>query len=285
MIPKIGFALQGQYDRPLTQVVELLHKAGFSAVSPLWSPELDMAALADCVCENGMTIQYIHAPHKNIPLLWQPELSDAVEALGNILCAIDDCAKYQVPILVIHGWQGLHYTFPTAPLDFRAFDHIVAYAKEKGVQIAFENLEGEEYLDALMTRYQDCAHVGFCWDSGHDYCYPATKTDFLKRFGNRLIMVHLNDNFGVRDPSGIPNGKDDLHFLPYDGNLDWDNILLRLKAALKQEILNFEIKIRSHSKDENDMPYLHLPFEEFAERAAARALQIAQKYAEIMQQA
>lgn len=285
MTPKIGFALQGQYDIPLRQVVNFLHEAGFSAVSPLWSPELNMVQLAQWTHENGMTIQYIHAPHKNIPLLWQPELPEAIEAQSNILRAIDDCAKYHVPMMVIHGWQGLKYTFPSEPLDFRSFDRIVFYAKENGVQVAFENLEGEEYLDALMTRYQDQKHVGFCWDSGHDSCYPARSMDFLERFGSRLIMVHLNDNFGVRDPAGVPNGKDDLHFLPFDGNLDWNSILRRLKNAPKQEILNFEIKIRSHSKDESDMPYLHLPFEQFASKAAERANQIAEKYAWIMSQA
>lgn len=285
MIPQIGFSLQSQYDIPLTQVIELLHKAGFSAASPLWSPELDMHALAKSIREHDMIIQFLHAPHKNLPLLWQPELPEAKEALQNILRTLDDCAKYQVPIMVIHGWQGLKYTFPTKPLDFRCFDRIVSYAKEKGVQVAFENLEGEEYLDALMTRYQDQAHVGFCWDSGHDYCYPASRMDFLERFGNRLIMTHLNDNFGVRNPSGIPQSIDDLHFIPYDGNLDWDVLLHRLKAAPPQDILNFEIKIRSHSRDEKDMPYLHLPFEDFAQKAATRARKIAEKYAEIIKKA
>lgn len=285
MLPKIGFALQGQYDIPLTEAVKLLKKAGFSAVSPRWSPELDMSELARCVQENSMIFQYIHAPQKNLPLLWQPELPESIEALGNILHTIDDCAKYQVPTMVIHGWQGLKYTFPSEPLNFHAFDRIVSYAKEKGVFIAFENLEGEEYLDALLKRYTNEPHVGFCWDSGHDYCYPAKKIDYLEHFGNRLIMLHLNDNFGIRNSDGTFNGLDDLHLLPYDGNLNWDIILRRLKSAPPQTILNFEIKVRSNLKDEKDMPYMHMSFEEFAAKAAARAHQIAEKYAKIMQQA
>ena len=283
MIPKIGFALQGQYDIPLAQMIKLLGEAGFSAVSPRWSPDLDLEGLAKCVCENAMTLQYLHAPQKNLPLLWQPELPEAIEAKDNILRAIDDCCKYQIPILVIHGWQGLYYTFPSEPLDFCFFDCIVAYAGEKGVQIAFENLEGEEYLDALLMRYCNEPHVGFCWDSGHDHCYPH-KTDFLQAYGNRLIMTHLNDNFGLRDPSGRPDGKYDLHFLPYDGTIDWDNALLRLKSAPVQEILNFEIKLRSHSTNRADLPYLHLSPEEFIRLAATRSFQIAEKYAAILSQ-
>lgn len=282
MIPKIGFALQGQYDIPMNRAVELLANAGFSAVSPRWSPDLDLEGLSKCVQENAMTFQYLHAPQKNIPLLWQPELPEAIEAKDNILRAMDDCVQYQIPTLVIHGWQGLIYTFPAEPLDFCLFDCIVAHAKEKKIQIAFENLEGEEYLDALLDRYTDQAHVGFCWDSGHDSCYPPSKMDFLARFGHRLIVTHLNDNFGARDSNGAFNSGDDLHLLPYDGSLDWDQILRRLHAAPYQEILNFEIKLRSNLTKASDMPYRHHTFAEFACLAANRAFQIAKKYAAVM---
>lgn len=274
---KIGFSLQSQYDRPLTQVVGLLKEAGFSAVSPLWSAELDLSALAQCVYDNEMTIQSLHAPRQSTAPLWQPDSAQADEVLENIRQSIDACAQFHVPTLVVHSWQGLFYTFPSEPLDFRCFDRMVSYAQEKGVSIAFENLEGEEYLCALLKRYQDHTNVGFCWDSGHDHCYPH-KTDFLKHFGDQLIMTHLNDNFGLRDPSGIPNGKDDLHFLPYDGNLDWKDVLLRLKTAPYQQILNFEFKLCTKSTDAADLPYRNLPLEEFIRLAGERARTIAEQY-------
>lgn len=284
MIPQIGFSLQAQYDRPLSDVVSLLKKAGFSAISPLWSPELDMAGLARRVLEEDMDISFLHAPRKNPAPLWQPDSEAAADVLTYILQSIDVCDQFHISMLVMHGWQGLRYTFPEEPLDFRCFDRIVAYAQKKGVHIAFENLEGEEYLNALLTRYRDKTHVGFCWDSGHDHCYPH-HADFLKAYGDRLIMTHLNDNLGVRDPSGVPDGKDDLHFLPYDGNIDWAHALYRLKNASPQNILNFEIKLRTKSGDAADLPYLHLPLEQFIEKAGDVARKIAIKYAEIMEQA
>ena len=134
---------------------------------------------------------------------------------------------------------------------------LLAFVQQRGVSIAFENLEGAEYLCALLTRYQNHPNVGFCWDCGHDACYPP-KTDLLRRFGDKLIMTHLHDNFGVRDPAGILNGKDDLHFIPYDGSNDWEHTISRLQSAARQEILNFELKTRTKSKDEADLPYLHL---------------------------
>ena len=274
---KLGFSLQTQYAIPAKQVIELLKINGFSAVSPLWSPGLDLDALLACVQEHGMTIQSLHAPHRGIPLLWQPDDPQSAETQDNIMGCIASCARYQIPIMVIHGWQGVIYTFPKEPLNFRFFDQMVDYARDLGVCIAFENIEGEEYLDGLMTRYRDQNHIGFCWDSGHDHCYPHTM-DFLESFGDRLIMTHLNDNLGLRDPSGVPSGKDDLHFLPYDGNIDWNQAMNQLKDAAKQDILNFEFKTRSKSDAPSDLLYADLSPEAFFQAAGQRARQIAQLY-------
>ena len=274
---KIGFSLQPRYDLPIQQVISLLGSAGFSAVSPVWSQELDMDALVNCVQSHSMTIQSLHAPYKNVECLWEPDSDRAIAALERTLGCIDACAKYSVPVMVIHGWQGLIYTFPETPLDFRYFDQAVAHAKAKGVCIAFENLEGEEYLAALLSRYRDQSHVGYCWDSGHDNCYPH-KTDFLASYGHRLMMTHLNDNLGLRDPDGIPSGIDDLHYLPYDGNVDWKKVIHKLKKAKPQHTLNFELKLRSFSTDPEDLIYAQMPLEKFIPLAADRAQRIAQCY-------
>lgn len=278
---KLGFSLQTKYDRPLEQVIELLHLAGFSAVSPLWSPDLPMDNLTAQVQKCGMTIQSLHAPHAETASLWNPRDPSSAIPRNNILGCIEACANYQIPIAVVHCWQGLHYTFPDTPLDYSILDHIVDYAGMKNVSIAFENLEGEEYLLALMNRYKSLPHIGYCWDTGHDHCYPH-KMDFLDAFGDRLIMTHLNDNLGLRDPGGIPTGKDDLHFLPYDGNICWESAIARLKGLPKQEILNFEIKKRSKSSAPEDLIYDSLSLEEFTNLAGHRARRIADLYEQMI---
>lgn len=277
----IGFSLQPQYNLSITQVITLLKDAGFSAVSPVWSPESDFSSIANCVRENGMTIQSLHAPHAGIASLWEPDSEYSSGIHKNILRSIDICAQFQIPILVLHGWQGLIYTFPKDPLNFRHFDSFVQYAQNRHVSVAFENLEGEEYLDALMMRYRDLSHVGFCWDSGHDHCYPH-QTDFLKSYGDRLMMTHLNDNLGLRSPDGIPSGEDDLHFLPFDGAINWGEALRRLRNAPKQTTLNFEIKVTSHSRNQSDIPYAQIPLEQFISTAGERARRIAELYAKTM---
>ena len=277
----LGFSLQPHYSLPLEKVIELLAVSGFSAVSPVWTPELDLNRLAASTAAHNMTIQSLHAPYDGIPRLWEPDTSDSVKAQKNILRCVDDCAQLRVPVMVLHPWCGFIYTFSKDSLDFRFFDYLVDYAQQKGVAIALENLEGEEYLDALMSRYHDQPHIGFCWDSGHDHCYPH-KLDYLSRFGDRLIMTHLNDNMGPREPSGLLSEYDDLHFLPYDGNIYWEQWLRKLKDASRQAILNFELKVQSFSKAPADLLYTQLPLEAYLKKAGDRARQIGILYDKIM---
>lgn len=274
---ELGFSLQPSYGCEQGRVMELLCEAGFSAVSPIWSDEPALDTLASYAAKHNIAIQSLHAPRGGVAPLWTPEdpLSGQVEQ--RITHCIDACARFQIPIMVMHGWQGVHYTFPGEPLDFSAFDRLVEHAEKSKVCIAFENLEGEEYLEALMTRYRELACVGFCWDSGHDNCYPHN-LDFLARFGDRLVMTHLHDNLGLRDPGGVPSTKDDLHLLPFDGKISWEQALGRLKDMPKQKILNFELKKRAVTDVPGILDYDSLSPEEFFFLAGQRARQIADLY-------
>jgi sugar phosphate isomerase/epimerase len=264
----------------LQQVIGLLQEAGFSAVSPVYAPELPLEELSGAVAERGMTIQSLHAPHGGLTALWDSRDPMSPEIRKRVTDCIDSCARFQIPVAVVHCWQGLQYTFPGEPLDYSVFDAIVERAVQQNVSIAFENLEGEEYLEALMNRYRELPNIGFCWDSGHDHCYPH-KLDFLEAFGQRLIMTHINDNLGLRDPGGTPSGLNDLHFLPYDGTISWETAISRLKHLPRQEILNFEIKKRSHSSDPRDLIYDSLTPEAFFRLSGERARKIAELYAQI----
>lgn len=274
---KIGFSLQKEYDCPISQVIENLSNAGFSAVSPAWSSELDLNLIAYCANKYNMEIQSLHAPHVKSALLWDSKEPLAYKFKKRITDCIIDCANFKIPTIVLHGWGGFDYNFQAESLDFEVFDQIVDFAEEKGVSIAFENLEGEEFLEALLNRYTDRKHVGYCWDSGHDHCYPH-KLNFLENFGSRLIMTHIHDNFGLRDPNGIPSGADDLHFLPFDGNINWESEINRLKSLPKQEILNFEFKKRSASTAPNDLIYDKFSTEEYIKLAGEKCRKIANMY-------
>lgn len=273
---KIGISTNNNYPLPNRELLRMLSEIGFDAVSPKWNTKLDMAKYVSLAKEFGMVIQSVHAPYDKSDLLWDKEKS--TNAKNEILKAIDDCAKFNIDVIVMHTWIGFEYTFNKDSLYFGAFDEIVEYAGQKNVKIAFENTEGEEYLFALMERYKDKKHIGFCWDSGHEMCYNFSK-DLLALFGDRLFMTHINDNLGISDFNGKIYWTDDLHLLPYDGVGDWEYNVNRLKNSRKLEYLNFELNITSKpNRHENDV-YLQMEPVLYFTEAYKRACKIAYNYA------
>ena len=274
---KFGFSLQDSYALPMPQVIDLLADVGFCAVSPGWQRDGDLEEIVRCARSRNMTVQTLHGPLRGMPSMWSKDPEVAQPLLEDILQSATDCAKFDIPILVIHPWNGVDYTFREEDICFDHFDALVDHAGKLGITVAFENLEGPEYLAALLARYKDCGHVGYCWDSGHELCYTPG-WDFLTPYGHRLVMTHLNDNLGVTDPGGKLRGTDDLHLLPYDGIVDWDKTIQRLKTAKKQEILNFELKIRPKGNRCTYDLYSKLSLENYFQKAYESASQAMKGY-------
>lgn len=267
---KLGFSLQSSYSRPMPQVIDLLADAGFSAVSPGCELNDALESVILQAKQRNLTLQSLHGPVRGMPAMWSRDRQIAEPITREILQSATDCARFGIPILVVHPWNGVDYTFCREALCFDGFDALVTLGERLSIRIAFENLEGPEYLAALMERYESSKAVGFCWDSGHELCY-GPGCDFLRLYGDRLIMTHLNDNLGVTDPSGRLDGTDDLHLLPYHGILDWEKSLLRLQSARKQEILNFELKIRPKGNRCKLDLYSQIPLEQYFAEAYRQA--------------
>ena len=274
---KLGFSLQSSYGIPMPQVIDILADTGFCAVSPVWQRGENLSVIIQQAQARNLTIQSLHGPLRGLPAMWQHDAEIARPILEDLLQSAADCAAAEIPILVVHSWTGLNYTFRKEDLCFDHFDKLVQQAERDGIIIAFENLEGPEYLAALMERYDRCPAVGFCWDSGHEQCFTP-QWDFLTHYGNRLVMTHLNDNLGVTDPAGSFSGTDDLHLLPFDGKTDWDHTVSRLKAARQQEILNFELKIRPKGDRCKLDLYSKIPLQQYLQEAYQRASAAVKEY-------
>ena len=274
---KIGISINNDYPIPTVDVVELVSRIGFDAVTPEWEPDVDLKPIVEKAKQCGISVQSLHAPIDVSTDMWSNDVKVQTFAKEKLLNVIDCCKNLRIPILVVHAWFGFSYTFDSSSLNFDAFDEVVETAKNNGISIAFENTEGEEFLFALMERYSDNEFVGFCWDSGHEMCYNHSQ-DFLSKFGDRLIMTHLNDNLGISRFDGEIFWTDDLHLLPFDGVADWDYNVERLRNSKKLEILNFELNINSKpNRHENDI-YGKLSLEEYFTEAYKRACKIAYKY-------
>lgn len=276
---KTGISVSNSYGVPVPELVRLVGRTGFDAVSPEWEENDDFAETAEAARESGLAIQSLHGPFDVAAKMWSADTDDSEEALRKLLLSLETCKQYSIPVMVVHVWMGFDNIPAPNSEGFENFGKLVKKAEEYGVKIAFENTEGDELLFALMEHFGGNGNVGFCWDSGHEMCYNHSM-DLLARFGDRLIMTHLNDNLGISRFDGKTYWTDDLHLLPFDGIADWDYNVARMKKAKKQEYINFELNIRSKpNRHENDA-YGEMPIERYFTEAYNRACRIAYKMAQ-----
>lgn len=270
---KLCLNLSSICGMPFEEQMALYKKTGFDGFFIVWKTDLDVQALAAKAKELDMVFQSIHAPWDRAADFWHGDEIKGKKAIDELKLCVDACVLVDTPILVVHPFIGFESHHPTE-VGLERFDCVVAYAREKGIKIAIENVEGEEYLDALMEHFQNDDTVGFCWDSGHEMCYNLSQ-DLLAKYGDRLLCTHLNDNLGIKAYDGVITWLDDLHLLPFDGIADWEDNVKRLRHCDFKDILTFELTIKSKpGRHENDI-YTEMPYERYVAEAYKRACRVA----------
>ena len=268
---KIALGTSGTFGVSAEEQIKMFHKAGFEGFFTGWDKNLKKyRELAD---ELGMIYQSVHAPFKNAAIMWGSG-EEAENAVEELICCVRDTAEINVPIVVVHPYKGFDEEPNPTEEGIANFKAVVDEAKAKNIKIAFENVEGEEYLEALMNAFKDYDNVGFCWDSGHEMCYNRGK-DMLKIYGDRLIATHINDNLGVSDFGGRIFWTDDLHLLPFDGIINWNNVVERLNKCGFNDIITFELNKNSKpNRHENDK-YTRMKVEDYIAECYIRACKVA----------
>ncbi len=250
----------------------LLKQIGFDGFFIEWQPGVNVSEIRSGAEEAGMLFQSIHARWGMTADMWA-DGPKAEEGIAELCACLEDCAKVQVPIMVCHCYIGFDYAEPTA-IGIENYGRVVRRAKELGVKIAFENCEQEQFLAALMDAFKNEAHVGFCWDTGHELCYNHGQ-DMMALYGDRLLCTHINDNLGIRDFDGKITWIDDLHLLPFDGIADWEGIVSRLNKHNYNDVLTFELNLSSKpDRYENDM-YRDMEQKLYLTEAYKRACRVA----------
>lgn len=269
----LGMELNEQFGADLQAQIALLRQAGFSAFFVYWKRGMDLKALRRQADAQGMIFQSVHAPQFRVTELWYPT-ENTPDVLEELLECLRESAAIGVPIVVVHALCGFGMHTPTTQ-GLKNYEVLVREAERLGIKIAFENAEGEEYLAALLDHFAASPNVGFCWDSGHECCY--NRMDLLARHGDRLIATHLNDNMGHTGPDEQQlHWQDDLHLLPFDGVIDWQEVAGRLNRCGYDGILTFELKTASPPGHHENDAYRQMPLADYLAEACRRARRVAQ---------
>ena len=149
--------------------------------------------------------------------------------------------------MVIHLPDDEH---PVNDLGIKRLENVISEAEKKNIQVAFENLNNILNLALVLEAFQS-KNVGYCYDSCHHLNY-APDDDLLKLYGNRLMALHLQDN----------GGKHNQHQLPFDGNIDWVNVMKKIALTGYQG---------ATSLDPMDWDYEHLSIQQFLDLAYQKA--------------
>ena len=250
---KYGIAPVGSTEEHLT----IIKSVGFDATFTGWEHQ-KAEAWAEQIAKLGLYYQSIHAPFSKTDRLWK-EGDEGKAKLAELIACLNDCARFDIPIMVVHTFIGFDEHSPNE-IGLSRFAKLVDEAEKLGVKLAFENVEGEEYLAAVMQRFADSNAVGFCFDSGHQLCYNQN-TDMLSLYGDKLIHTHLNDNLGVSGES--ITWHDDLHLPVGEGKNDWKTVAKKIGATGYSDILMCELSLCNKPNHSELDRFIAMSTEEF----------------------
>ena len=117
-------------------------------------------------------------------------------------------------------------------------------AAKLGVGLAFENMfDGDQRRFGStaedLIAIQDSFHsdlIGVCWDVGHANRMYRDQLKPIRKLGSRIKALHIDDNLG----------KDDLHLLPFEGNVPWEQVMHTLHDSGCEADLIYEIRNNSN---------------------------------------
>lgn len=259
---KLGVGALPGTDKTVCEQLPMIKSIGFDAFFTHWDSHMrEYRALAG---ELGLEYAFVHGPNKYAEELWM-DCPEAEAGVQEWLQCLEDCAAWGIPMVVGHAFKSFRVPDPPTREGIRNYTQIVEKARELGIKFALENAEGNTCLAALLEAFAGDENVGFCWDTGHTLCYSHTWTNMADLYGHRLFCTHLQDNLGVRSETGELTPADDIHLLPFQGNVPWQDVARSLKACNYRGILMLEVKKKC---------YPHLSTQAFLEEAYRRACQL-----------
>ena len=235
------------------ETIDAIYNAGFKNVFIEWYNkdwEISQEEQLGYVKEKGLNVIFAHLGYQNINDLWIDEETGIVDRYKN---DIRICHENGIPMVVMHLTSKTEAPM-YGEVGLKRIREICDYAQSLDVKVAFENTKIKGYLDYVIENIKN-DNVGICFDSGHYHAHFNDELDFNK-FKNRIFAVHLHDN----------DQSDDLHLLPFDGTLNWNETIRKLKESNYEGPVTLEIH---HHRD-----YVQMPVEGFYKKGYEIALKI-----------
>ncbi len=241
------------YNIGMHEIYKLISNTGFKNVSLGWAgfpnnPDETKHLNPDLARKNGLFIENIHSSFFHANEFWMDSLEGA-NYLKTQIESLKDCRNHNIKTMVLHISQGAKRPGITS-IGLDRLKVLVENAEKYDVNLAFENMRNSEHLHYIFENIKS-EKIKFFFDSGHQNCRHAD-VDLLTMYGDKIEALHLHDNDGI----------DDQHKLPFDGTIDWNDIMSKLRKSKCSANISLEVA--------NDI-YKNLSPEAFLEEAFKRA--------------
>ena len=241
------------------ETIDAIYQAGFKNVFVQYyhQEEMEFNELQqiDYCRELGLNIVFCHLGYRYINEIWKEgRFGDAV--MQSYINDLDVMKSKGIDNVMMHlttSRQAPEYN----ELGLERIKRIVEHAKKLGMKIGFENTRQRGYLEYVLENMKDEV-VGLCMDAGHIHAHFQDEFDY-EFFKDRYFFVHLHDNHG---------GGEDEHLLPFDGTIDWNFVMEKLKENHYDGPITLELCYRDG--------YMSETVEDFYKEGYRRGLRLAE---------
>lgn len=194
-------------DKEIRQVKELLnrHQIQCLDIHGFFAIEKEVFSLSRWIDLNINRMEFLHALGGNVIVLHISPLESLVIGASEL-----DMARQMI-------------------------DALLPVSQKLGVRIAVENgskIGASAHLLHEVFNVYTFDDLGFCFDSGH--AQIDNNMNILETFFDRLLLVHLHDNYGTNDD----------HNLPGQGIIDWKWVIQLVLNAPYLRTLTLEVGLR-----------------------------------------
>lgn len=257
---QIAVAIQNENEKvDIKQTINSINNAGFKNVFVQWYDEKWDYGQEEQVqlCKKlGFNIIFAHLGYQNINSIWEEGI-EGDKLIQRYQEDIKNCKKNGIPMVVMHLTSKKEA--PTySEIGLNRIRKITQYAKELNIKVAFENTKIKGYLEYVLENIKD-ENVGICFDSGHYHVHFDDEFNF-EFFKDRIFAVHLHDN----------DKSDDLHLLPFDGTIDWKQVIIKLKECNYNGPITMELCYR--------YDYLNMPLDDFYKKGYDIGIKLAEMF-------
>ena len=225
-----GISLFFGYDVGAENLPKLIKESGFDCVITSADKKFDeqngtIRQQVRRIKRCGLQLSSLHMRYdpKELHYFWEEgKMGEILKK--RLISDVQIAKKYGFTCVVVHlagEWSEIGKQ--------RLLD-VLKVCRKLNVPLAIENTSKQKIFLDVFENIDD-EYLRFCYDSGHNNAFDRD-FDYLEKFGDKLITLHLHSNDGTWD----------AHTLNDFGNIDWQKLGRKL-AKYKDNLFSLDYEL------------------------------------------